>query len=709
MELDFYVDPEERRRLVEGIAARGSVRNLEARFRMRDGEVRHTLVSSEVLELGGRRCSLNFMVDITERKRVEEALVASQQITQDIINAIPARVFWKDKDLNYLGCNRTFAADAGFSTPMDIIGKDDFAMGWREQAELYRADDRQVMESGLPKQLIEEPQTTPDGKSITILTSKIPLKGSGGDVIGILGVYLDITARKQAEEEIRSLSRFPDENPNPVLRVEESGKVLYANHASEPLLRMWGCDRGEYLPPDWRQRIAHAMQHETTETMEVLCGAQLYSMMMIPVPGAGYANVYGRDITDSKRTEELIEKRIAALTRPLDGGAVAFEDLFNAAEIQRIQDEFSSATGVASIITRPDGTPLTRPSNFTFLCSEIIRKTEQGCSNCFRSDAVIGRYHPDGPLVQRCLSGGLWDAGASIVVGNRHIANWLIGQVRDETQSEEHMRAYAREIGADGDSFMRAFNDVPAMSREKFDQIARVLFTLAGQLSRAAYQNVQQARFITERQHAEEKIRTLLAEKELLLKEVHHRIKNNMNTMMSLLSLQAGSVKDAGSVVALTDARRRLQSMMVLYDRLYRSDGFRELSIREYLTPLVHEIVGNFPNKGIVNVETHLDDIVLDSKTLAPIGIVVNELLTNAMKHAFTGDRGGSIRISASLAENRMKIAVHDDGTGLPASVNMGTSAGFGLRLVGMLAEQIGGTVQIERDHGTRFTLEFEV
>ena len=709
LELGFYVDPEERRNLVEEISARGSVRNVEIRYRMKDGEVRHILVSSEVLEFEGRRCSLNFLVDITERKRIEQALVASQQITQDIINAIPARVFWKGKDLTYLGCNKIFAADAGFSRPMDLIGKDDFAMGWREQAELYRADDRQVMESGLPKLLIEEPQTTPDGKEITILTSKIPLKGSGGDVIGILGIYLDITARKKAEEEIRALSRFPDENPNPVLRVEENGKVLYANHASEPLLRSWGCTSGEYLPSDWRQTIVHAVHNGTTDTVEVACDMQFYSVMIVPIPGTGYVNVYGRDITDSKRTEELIERRIAALTQPLDGGAITFDDLFNAAEIQRIQDEFSSATGVASIITHPDGTPLTTPSNFTFLCSEIIRKTERGCANCFRSDAAIGRYRPDGPLVQTCLSGGLWDAGASIVVGNRHVANWLIGQVRDETQSEEHMRAYAREIGADEDSFMRAFHDVPAMSREKFDQIARVLFTLAGQLSRTAYQNLQQARFITEREHADEKIRTLLTEKELLLKEVHHRIKNNMNTMMSLLSLQAGSVKDAGSVVALTDARRRLQSMMVLYDRLYRSDGFRELSIREYLTPLVHEIVGNFPNKDAVNIETHLDDIVLDSKTLAPIGIVVNELLTNAMKHAFVGDRGGSIRISASLGENRARIAVHDDGIGLPASLDVGTSTGFGLRLVGMLAEQLGGTVRIEREHGTRFTLEFEV
>jgi len=617
-------------------------------------------------------------------------------------------VFWKDRDLVYLGCNAMFASDAGVASPRDVIGKDDYAMGWVDQADLYRADDRQVINTGCSKLLIEEPQTTPDGKTMTLLTSKIPLRNSGGDVVGILGIYLDITARKQADETIRALSRFPDENPNPVLRVEGDGKIIYANQASSPLLSVWRCKSGEYLPDDWRETVAHAVSSRATATIVLTSGKQSYSVMVVPIQGTGYVNVYGRDITESKRTEEVFEKRIVALTQPLDGGAVAFEDLFNADEIQHIQDEFSQATGVASIITHTDGRPLTKPSNFTYLCSEIIRKTERGCSNCFRSDAAIGRYHPDGPVVQTCLSGGLWDAGASIVVGNMHIANWLIGQVRDETQSEEKMLAYAREIGADEKAFLAAFYDVPAMSREKFDQIARVLFTLAGQLSRAAYQNVQQSRFITEREKAEDKIRSLLAEKELLLKEVHHRIKNNMNTMMSLLSLQARSLGDPGSVAALNDARRRIQSMMLLYDKLYRSEGFRELSIREYLTALVRDIIENFPNREAVTVTTQVDDFVLDEKKLSAVGLIINELLTNAMKYAFTGRESGSIVITASLQERHAMIVVQDNGVGVPGDFDLHASRGFGLQLVDMLTQQIDGTMRIERGEGTAFILECE-
>jgi PAS domain S-box-containing protein len=205
------------------------------------------------------------------------------------------------------------------------------------------------------------------------------------------------------------------------------------------------------------------------------------------------------DITKRKQMQTVIEKRIVALTRPLDEAEnITFDELFSLAEIQRIQDEFASATGVASIITLPDGTPITRPSNFTRLCKDIIRQTEKGCSNCFKSDAVLGRHHPEGPVVQPCMSGGLWDAGVSITVGDRHIANWLIGQVRDETQTDANMRTYAREIGADEQRFMDAFYNVPVMSLEHFEKIAQALFTLANQLSTSAYQNIQQARFITE-------------------------------------------------------------------------------------------------------------------------------------------------------------------------------------------------------------------
>ncbi|MGC1454715.1 MAG: ATP-binding protein, partial [Nitrospirota bacterium] len=135
----------------------------------------------------------------------EEAIIESRNILSSVVENAPVRVFWKDAELRYLGCNTAFARDAGLSRPEDLIGKDDFQMAWREQAELYRADDKQTMDSDKQKIGYEEPQTTPDGQTIWLRTSKVPLHDKGGRVIGIMGMYEDITARKQKEEEHRRL------------------------------------------------------------------------------------------------------------------------------------------------------------------------------------------------------------------------------------------------------------------------------------------------------------------------------------------------------------------------------------------------------------------------------------------------------------------------------------------------------------------------
>ena len=169
-----------------------------------DGSIRHIVSRGRVIRGQNRRPLklIGIIWDYTEHKQAEEALRTSHQILDGIINAIPVRVFWKDKDLVYLGCNAIFALDAGFADSKDIVGKDDYQMGWHDQAELYRADDRQVIESGRSKLLIEEPQTTPEGNTIVLLTSKMPLRSSEGEIIGVLGTYMDITERKQMESEL---------------------------------------------------------------------------------------------------------------------------------------------------------------------------------------------------------------------------------------------------------------------------------------------------------------------------------------------------------------------------------------------------------------------------------------------------------------------------------------------------------------------------
>jgi PAS domain S-box-containing protein len=213
---------------------------------------------------------------------------------------------------------------------------------------------------------------------------------------------------------------------------------------------------------------------------------------------------------------------------------------------------------------------------------------------------------------------------------------------------------------------------------------------------------------ITERKLAEEEVQKLLQEKELILKEVHHRMKNNMNTINSLLALQASALKEPRAVKALEDVESRVQSMMILYDKLYQSSSFTDVKIRDYLPSLMNQIIGNFPNYEFIKIESYIDDVVLSTKILEPLGIIINELLTNIMKYAFVGRHEGNIKLTASLKAGKVEVMIQDDGNGLPESVDFRHPDSFGLMLVKTLTEQLNGTIKIERGNGTKIMIEFD-
>lgn len=212
---------------------------------------------------------------------------------------------------------------------------------------------------------------------------------------------------------------------------------------------------------------------------------------------------------------------------------------------------------------------------------------------------------------------------------------------------------------------------------------------------------------IVERNIADKKIRDLLREKELILREVHHRIKNNMSTMIYLLQMQAANMKNSDANAVFKNASARLKSMAVLYDKLYCSKSMTEVSINEYLPSLVKEIVDIFPNRESVKIKTQIDNIMLEPSILSPLGIILNELITNAMKYGFLDRDDGLLTVSALLKDNQVIVIVENNGNEIPESVDISSAEGFGLQLVAMLTEQIKGSIRLERRNGAKFTLTF--
>lgn len=212
---------------------------------------------------------------------------------------------------------------------------------------------------------------------------------------------------------------------------------------------------------------------------------------------------------------------------------------------------------------------------------------------------------------------------------------------------------------------------------------------------------------ITDRHEALERGNRLLAENTLILKEAHHRIKNNMNLISALLSLEAESVSGTHCEHLLRDGAARAQSMMVLYDKLYRAGGVGRLPLDAFIASLLEEVLNTFPATPSIETVLQIEAFEVDSRMLSTIGIIINELATNSMKHAFNGRSTGTIGIEAERANGYFTLTYFDDGVGLPEAAAPSSDSTFGMQLIHLLAEQLNGEIRITRDGGTRFTFRF--
>ena len=214
-------------------------------------------------------------------------------------------------------------------------------------------------------------------------------------------------------------------------------------------------------------------------------------------------------------------------------------------------------------------------------------------------------------------------------------------------------------------------------------------------------------RDVTGRKKAEEGLRTALHEKEVLLKEIHHRVKNNMQVISSLLSLQANEAVEAATREGLIDTRNRVRSMALVHEKLYRSGTVGTIDFGEYLKSVVSELARSYQKENIEQ-DVQADPVPLEIDTAIPCGLIANEIVSNAFKHAFPGGRPGKIHVTLrGRGEHEVELRIHDDGVGIPVTKDPTTMASMGMKIVYALADQISAHVSLERENGTTFSIRF--
>ncbi len=216
---------------------------------------------------------------------------------------------------------------------------------------------------------------------------------------------------------------------------------------------------------------------------------------------------------------------------------------------------------------------------------------------------------------------------------------------------------------------------------------------------------------VTDRKRAEEQIKASLREKEVLLQEIHHRVKNNMQLIISLLRLQAKNIEDKHYVDMIKESENRINSMALIHEKLYMSKDFSKIDFTEYVRSLVnHLFISNAIDTNKIRLKMDIEDVSFDLESAIPCGLLINEIISNCLKHAFPNDQKGEISIAlSSVNENQISLIVRDDGIGISEKIDIKNANSMGLHLIEVLAEgQLRGKLELDRTNGTKYNIKFE-
>jgi two-component sensor histidine kinase len=214
---------------------------------------------------------------------------------------------------------------------------------------------------------------------------------------------------------------------------------------------------------------------------------------------------------------------------------------------------------------------------------------------------------------------------------------------------------------------------------------------------------------ITERKQAENVIRSTLVERETLLKEVHHRVKNNLQVISSLLHMQSLHAADKDTAELFRESQHRVRSMALVHERLYRSQDFVRVDLSEYINGLANYLFRSYQmDTDCIRLKVNTYEVRLPIDAAVPCGLIVNELISNCLKHAFRGRGEGNIHVElVPLTEGEALLCVSDDGVGLPPDVNPETASTFGMQLIVALVDQLHGRLEVSRQAGTTVRIVF--
>ena len=213
---------------------------------------------------------------------------------------------------------------------------------------------------------------------------------------------------------------------------------------------------------------------------------------------------------------------------------------------------------------------------------------------------------------------------------------------------------------------------------------------------------------IEEIKEAQSKIKASLEEKEILLREIHHRVKNNLQIISSMLNIQSNYIKDEKDLELLRESQSRIKSMAIIHEGLYKSNDFTHINFKDYIKSLMHYISVHYNVSPKIHFIVDVKNVMLNIETAVPCGLIINELVTNSIKHAFPPGIDGKIKVSLNSKMGICSLRVIDNGIGFPDNIDFKNTRTLGLKLVNVLTNQLDGNIELDKTHGTEFIIKFK-
>jgi PAS domain S-box-containing protein len=668
--------------------------HFETRHRRKDGTLLDVEISTNAAVFSGQKLIFCVVRDISDKKDAARALEASEQKFRSLVEYALEVIFILDLEGKILFSNTAAARILEAGTPVELVGRNAIEFVAPESLEDALRDFEEVAK-GHDAYLARYKIITAKGKEIFVesIGKVITYEGKPANLLSLR----DVTARIRAEEAVRqNETRFSAliQNSSDIIRVlDREGKITFESDSAERILgypqgSLIGKDPMDYIHPDDLARVKEDLAEvfdrinsgiPTEFRIRKADGTYIWvesiGNNLLDVPGVNGIVVTTRPIQQRKEAEDALRESEERLRLSLEGADAGFWDWHLPSNTAVFSDRYYTMIGYEPGEFSADfdtWTERIHPDDRKRVVTDLQRQIQKGESQLEIEYRI------------RTKDGGwLWILGRGKVVEKDEKGTPLrITGVNIDITNRRLLESEIKSLNAVLEQRVKDRTEALSKANEALEE-----------------ENMQ-------RLDAEERLKASLNEKTMLLKEVHHRVKNNLQIIVSLLNLQSRYVKDESVLATIRESQNRVKAMALVHEKLYRAEDIAHIDIDDYIRFLGTGLSQFYDAKSRgIRFTLEAPEVRVDINTAIPLGLILNELISNAFKYAFPKGRSGEVFVSVKRDEKTLTVIVRDDGAGIPGDFDWKNTQSLGLRLVNSLVDQLDGTIELDRSSGTRFTM----